>query len=1105
MGTNRRMNPTEIRSRTSLSLARLALLRQLRRNDCSHSRSESYPTRCAAPNSPVTLPLGLYDQIVTEALARQIESVSGLAAQVDDLHDGEATGLLVDALSRTLANILDELSGSATDRLTAQLTMVNDLLRSIRARTAQTEPTPAPHGDECIAAPPRRLRAIHTRGTSAPLLPDTGLAQPWLFTASKSSPSLYEELRREATACDQIDILVSFITVSGVRKLIDVLRTATAPDATGRGRTRIRVLTTTYTGATDINALDTLARLTGCAVKVSLDGRRTRLHAKAWIFQRQTGFGSAYVGSANLSAAALMGGLEWTVKFTERGQDALFARARAHFDTLWEDDEFQQYDPNDAECRAALEAALRRESGFAEPEHLTFFEIRPKRYQQEMLDALANERAQGRRRNLLVAATGTGKTVVAALDYKRIVAELGGSRPRLLFVAHREQILTQALRTYREVLRDHEFGTLLAGGVQPAQHAHLFATIDSVDSRNLVADFGADYWHTVVIDECHRLAAPRFDAFSRAIQPHFLLGLTATPERSDGQSLAPYFSQRADGSPAAELRLWDALDLQLLAPFEYFGCDDDTDFADVPWGQNGERQAIDRVVTGDQVRARRVIDEWTRLSGDPSRTKALVFCVSVAHAQFMTEQFTRAGLLVQCVTGETDPGERRRAPQQLARGEICAIVTVDLYNEGVDIPEADTLLFLRPTQSPVLFQQQLGRGLRLHDGKSSCLVLDFVGQHRADFRFDRLLSSITGLNRRELLAGVESGFSTLPSGCVIHLQQRTREQVIRSLRTLVQQNWRRLKAEVLTYATLRGHNEFSLGEFVADQQIELSEIYRQGERSGWTTLRRDAGVLGSADVADTERRISRSIGRVLHLDDPEQLRVMQRVAERGAAYRADSVSEALRAQMLAYQLDDRTVQSFAQFVATMAEHPYCLAELGEVRDVLAARSRVIRRPIPGFEDIPLQLHGHYRIREILTAVGWLTASRRTPFQAGVLPLQHRSTELLFVTLDKSAGYHDRIAYHDYAVSPTIFHWQTQNSAGPDTPGGRRYLESATNGWTFQLFVRENSEAAYVACGPVSIANAADVTGDRPMSVRWTLGVALPIGMFREFSVLRGGE
>lgn len=1052
---------------------------------------------------------GLYDLLLTERLARSLADLEPSRADVSALKGG-ATEFLADVITRQLSTILDDVSGDEAEKAKRQLELVNGLLVMLRQRLAGSSGDGAAASGEVVdlVAPPLRVLRAVQRDQQFPASPDIGLGVPWLFTAGKGSPSLLQEIRRELASSDQVDILVSFITVSGVRKLQDVLQQITAKggqqDEQAPPKTRLRILTTTYTGATEARALDELARLAGCEVRVSLDGRRTRLHAKAWLFQRKTGFGSAYVGSANLSGAALTGGLEWTVKLTQRAQEALFARAVAHFETLWADSEFQRYDPDNVEHRQALAAALGRESFGGEPAAtISFFDLQPKTYQLEMLEQLTTERAHGRNRNLLVAATGTGKTVVAAFDYRN-TCHIEGGRPRLLFVAHREEILRQAMRTYREVLRDPEFGDLLTGSHQPERSDHLFATIDSVTSRDLVATVGADHWHTVVVDECHRLAADRFDAFAKAVSPSVLLGLTATPERSDGQPIAPYFDSRPDGSPTVELRLWHALDLQLLAPFEYFACDDATDFSEVPWDRPGEREAVANLVTGNDVRAKLVINEWRRLASDARQSRAIVFCLTVAHAEFMTDWLNRAGLPAACVVGTTASEERRRAPQRLLSGELCALVTVDLYNEGIDLPMVDTLLLLRPTQSPVLFQQQIGRGLRLAPGKESCLVLDFVGQHRAEFRFDRLLSSLTGLSRRELVDGVENGFGSLPPGCHIHLQRQTREQVLQGLRSLTSQNWRRLKTELQSYAALRGRSAIQLADFLHDQALELEDIYRTGTgqgRSGWTALKRDAGLI-VAEPGPEEDYFSRRFGDLLHVDDPRRLDVMTAVGSRQEGSPALNAEDALGVQILAYQIDGRHEQAAGPeaFLERMAGHPAIAAELVELSALLQARSTLGAHPLPGLEDTPLCLHAGYGAREILTAVRWLTASRRVPFQAGTLSLLSRQTELLFVTLDKSEGYHDRIAYHDYAISAERFHWQSQNSAGPDTPGGRRYLESATNGWQFQLFVRPRKGEAYRACGPVTLESA---EGDRPMSIVWRLQTPLPARLFREFSVLRG--
>lgn len=1042
---------------------------------------------------------GLYDLLLTDRVAARLDEAT---ADLETIrHDGSER--LADLIARQFADVLEDIGGEESDRPLRQLELVNALLVELRRRIADGDGKNATAQIiDLVAAPMRVLKGISTTNRKMQP-PGVGLAVPWLFTAGKGSPSLLQEIRHELTSADSVDILVSFITVSGVRKLQDVLQRITAINASGVAATRLRILTTTYIGATEAKALDLLAGLPGCEVRISLDGRRTRLHAKAWLFHRRTGFGSAYVGSANLSGAALAGGLEWTVKIAERSQQHLFSRAQANFESLWADSEFQQYDPRNETHRSALSEALRRESRAPNESSVAtpiggFFDLQPKGYQKEMLEQLVAERRHGRTRNLVVAATGTGKTVVAAFDYEATCRTERG-RPRLLYVAHREEILRQALRTYREVLRDPSFGELLTGSSQPESMDHLFATIDSVAGRDLVQNNGAEYWHSVVIDECHRLAANRFDAFATAIKPSILLGLTATPERSDGRPISHYFDQRPDGAPAVELRLWHALDLQLLAPFEYYACDDETDFSSVPWDQpTAERDAIDTLVTGNDVRARLVVNEWRRLTADPRQSRALVFCVTVAHAEFMTRWLNDVGLPAECIVGTTPLQQRRSAPARLAAGKVCALVTVDLFNEGIDLPTVDTLLLLRPTQSPVLFQQQIGRGLRLAPGKESCLVLDFVGQHRSDFRFDRLFSALTGLSRRDLTNGVENGFGSLPPGCHIHLQRQTRDQVLRNLREIATQSWNRLRVELQGYAALRGRSEVRLSEFVHDQALDIGDIYRAAtgqRRSGWTTLQRDAGLIVE-EPGPEEAYLSRRFASLLHVDDDNRLDAM-RAAVSGECSSANPVAM----QMLAYQIDSQNGQlgDHRAFVERLSRDPKSRSELGELSQLLESRDTVAPVALPGLVDTPLCLHASYEIREILSAVGWLTPTRRAPFQAGVLRLPDRKCELLFVTLDKSAGFHERNAYRDYAISADLFHWQTQNSAGPDTPGGRRYLESPGNGWQFQLFVRSRRGTPYRACGPVTLEK---VVGDRPMNVESRLATPLPARLFREYSILR---
>ncbi|MFA9217200.1 MAG: DUF3427 domain-containing protein [Sphingomonadaceae bacterium] len=1046
----------------------------------------------------ITAPIhGLYERLVSD---HEATSVTQLAtanmALLSNPTQSQRREHLIDQLTDQLPELLDAISHPLTgnaEQAHAELTFIAHLIREARLWARQDTAATLP------AEPLRLLQSVHAPNLT-PIAPETGLRRPWIFTSARSDPSLLNELRAELACVDRVDILVSFITWSGVRKLIDVLKLATALNAKGEPQTRIRILTTTYIGATEARAVDALANLPGVEVRISLDGRRNRLHAKAWLFHRLSGFGTAFVGSANLSESALIGGIEWTVKFTESTNTDLYMAASANFETLWNDREFQPYDPNDAAQSLALKTALQEQRRTPSRDHQhnqpiilhTWFELRPKAYQAEMLERLAAERRMGRRRNLIVAATGTGKTVVAAFDYERL-ARAAGSPPRLLFVAHRIQILKQALSTFRQVLRDPAFGDLMDGENDPAHHTHLFATITTLHRRNLIATLGADYWGVVIVDEAHHLPANTFDQFMQAIRPGILLGLTATPERADGQTLNTYFDARPDGSPAVSLRLWDALDQQLLAPFEYYATADDTDLSGIQWNRPEESSQLDALISSNTIRGRLVINALRQYVANLDQLKAVVFCVSVAHAQFMSAWFEKSGLPSRSLTGANSTAQREEAIKALRAGQIKLICTCDLFNEGVDIPEINTLLLLRPTQSPVIFQQQIGRGLRLADGKESCLILDFVGLYGEGFRFDTLFRAITGLSRSALKNSVENGFGTLPAGCHIQFDRVARDRVLSSLRVALQLNAIRLRQELAAWAAQRGARALTLKNFLVDNELEIADIY--ANKRSWTSYKRDLNLNVSA-AGPREDELMRRMGAILHANDPALLAAWATVLTTGDI-------DATRVQMLAYQLlhDATELVTPAAFMALLHQHPALHQELGEIIDWLRNTSAVESVPLQGVPSSwPLTLHARYERREIQTAVGHLTAVSRPQFREGCLPLADSKIELMFVTLDKREGFGERVQFHDYAISTDKFHWQSQNKAGINNATGRRYLDSASNGWRFQLFVRENTESAFIALGPVVLESQ---SGEKPISIVWKLEVPMPIEIFRRFSVLRG--
>ncbi len=757
---------------------------------------------------------GLYEHLLTLAIERDLNNLADprlySLAPVDpeDAHAALAQFLehiLVNCLSSFRGHEMAERQRRLVDRIICALT---DELGSDWI------------GRLSISSPLRRLLAIHAKPPdNEPDRPDTPLSRSALLTGTRLDPSLGSQLRKEILTADRLDILCSFIKWSGLRVLLgDLRQLAEKPSVNAP---RIRVITTSYMGATDPRAVEALSTLPNTEIRVSYDTKRTRLHAKAYIFHRDTGFSSAYVGSANLSKAALSEGLEWTTKISHFELPYLWDKIAGTFETYWEDDDFQPY-IGDAPER--LREAIRRErASLGDSEVAIAFDIHPYPFQEEILDVLAAEREiQNKYRHLVVAATGTGKTMIAAFDYARFCRGLA-TKPTLLFVAHREEILRQALGSFRCVLRDQNFGDLLVGGREPEQNRHLFCSVQSYNSREMWEQ-PPDAFAYVVVDEFHHAAAPSYRRLLDHVLPQILLGLTATPERSDQLDVLQWFG----GRTSAEIRLPDAINRRLLCPFQYFGVADSVNLHGLTWQRGGYRiEDLDRLYTGNDVRAQLILEKVHKVLLDPRRTRGLAFCVSVAHAEYMARFFNDHGLPAISLIGESPDELRISARDRLRALEVNFIFVVDLYNEGVDLPEIDTLLFLRPTESLTVYLQQFGRGLRLHDDKDCLTVLDFIGAQRREFRFAPRFRALSTMPASRIDREIEHGFPHLPNGCVIHLERVAQQRVLDNVRESV----RLLRPRILS--SLRDLGRYlgrapSISEALVYLDTSLDELLKRG-------------------------------------------------------------------------------------------------------------------------------------------------------------------------------------------------------------------------------------------------------------------------------------
>jgi hypothetical protein len=477
--------------------------------------------------------------------------------------------------------------------------------------------------------------------------------------------------------------------------------------------------------------------------------------------------------------------------------------------------------------------------------------------------------------------------------------------------------------------------------------------------------------------------------------------------------------------------------------------------------------------------------------------RALGFCVSVDHARFMALHFQQAGIAATAIWADTPGDERRAALADLAAGRVNVVFTVDLFNEGVDVPLVDTLLLLRPTDSPVLFQQQLGRGLRRAEGKTVCTVLDFVGQHRCEYRFDRRLRAILRGGRRELREQVEEGFPFLPAGCHMELDHVARKVVLDNLREALPARWSAKADELRQIALARG-DEVGLSEFLRDAELDLDDVYTNNR--SWSDLRDTAG-LSTLPAGPEESRLRRACGRLLHVNDHERLDGWLALLADAALPDAASLPErqhALLRMLVTAVVSAGKGTTLDEGARVLGAHPQVRAELTELLTCLRERIDHLQQPLASHPAIPLQIHARYTRAEILAAFGIGEGAYVPNWQTGVYWVEDARADLLAFTLDKTSGqFSPSTRYRDYAISRELIHWESQSLTREQSAPGQRYQHHARLGSTILLFARvRQDDRAFWCLGPADYVRH---EGERPMAITWKLHVPLPGDLYTAFA------
>lgn len=886
----------------------------------------------------------------------------------------------------------------------------------------------------------------------------------------KEGKKVISSIEEELLRCDKFQISVAFITMGGITPLLQTLKELENKGIPGE------ILTTNYLDFSEPKALAKLNDLKNIKLKMyDVESANNGFHTKGYIFKKEEVY-RIILGSSNMTNTALTSNIEWNTKIISTEQGEIAQDIVNEFNELWNSEyalDFEHF----YEIYKTRYEIIKHQRQEAKKDKIPSFEkytLKPNSMQEEFILNLRKIMEKGEKRALLISATGTGKTYASAFAMR----ELGFKK--VLFLVHREQILKQAKKSYENVFSSNITTGILSGNHKDINADYLFSTVQTLSRENVLSQFDENRFDCIVIDETHKAGAESYHKIINHFKPKLLLGMTASPERTDGFDIYKLF----DHNIASEIRLQDALKDDLLCPFHYFGISDLT----VDGREIDEKTEFRYLATEERVN--HVIEKAEYFGHNGDRVKGLVFCSRNDEAKALSDAFNKRGYNTIALSGSNSQSEREEAVERLemecdvdengrpvSNQPLDYIFTVYIFNEGVDIPKVNQVIMLRPTQSAIIFVQQLGRGLRKADGKEYVVVLDFIGNYSNNFLIPIALSGDRTYNKDNVRKYVREGVRVIPGSSTIHFDEITKKKIFESIdkmtttKRMLTDKYNQVKYKLGRIPTILDF--YKLGEIDPMLFIKYAKTYDSFLRIVdkdyniiFTDKEEQILAFVSALIIDGKRPHELlMLKMMLEGTNIEENTFAQQLNKIGEKFKKADYDSAIRMINLDFVTgSDATKFSDMELVSSLELKSGMLKRsLAFVKKLRNVRFReelenLVKYGMMRYKDMysnhdenNLVLYGKYSRKDVCRLMNWDRDESSTMYGYRI----KHNTCPIFVTYEKKDDISESTKYEDQFVNQQTFSWMTRNGVAIDSRESQEIINSEQSGLKIVLFIKKS--------------------------------------------------